>query len=220
MATRLLTFRTLHHQGKFGILLSERRFLHNGAKLAAAGRTAHAPSEVPSIIPPLPSDPIKYPPPLSILPLSTLLRSYVITTLSSSPLLFPPLMRVVTAIAHSSSPILNPDRNPILHWILKKTFYSQYCAGESPKEVRRTIEGLKQIGYMGAILAFAKEVVMNEGDVKGKIGEGQGATSATEDECEEIRAWKDGTLETLRLAGTGDYVALKYFPLPSHLTRI
>ena len=34
--------------------------------------------------------------------------------------------------------------------------------------------------------------------------------SAVGDEWEEVRAWKDGTLETVRLAGEEDFVALKY----------
>ena len=122
-------------------------------------------------------------------------------------------MRILTAIANSSSIVLSPDRNPVLHWLLKKTFYAQYCGGESPREVRQTIEGLKQIGYKGVILGFAREIVVNEGELKGKIGEGEGMTSAVGDECEEVRVWKDGTLETLRLAEQGDCVALKYAAL-------
>ena len=149
-----------------------RRSLRTGAKLAVSSTAAHKGSGALSTVSPYASSSsvsttCSPPPPLSILPFSTLLRSYAITTLSCTPWLLAPSMRILTALAHSSSPFLNPDRNPLLHWVLKKTFYAQYCAGESPREVRRTVDGLKRMGYTGAILGFAREVVLDEGETVG-----------------------------------------------------
>ncbi|KAL9098828.1 MAG: hypothetical protein Q9187_009593, partial [Circinaria calcarea] len=111
-------------------------------------------------------------------------------------------MRVLSTLAHSSSPLLNPDRNPVLHWVLKKTFYKQYCAGETSVEVRRAVEGLKGMGYRGVILGYAREVVSGIGvaekDGKGEMGKGR----------EELEVWRRGTVETVRLVEMGDHVAL------------
>jgi len=119
-------------------------------------------------------------------------------------------MAVMSAMAHSTNPILNPDRNPILKYFLKKTFYAQYCAGENEPEVRRTVSSLKQIGFSGVILGYAREVVLTPAqtaDLASCTAEGQAA-----DECirNEINPWARGTLETVRLADEGDFVALKF----------
>jgi len=114
----------------------------------------------------------------------------------------------MTALAHTKNPLLSPDTNPLLRYALKKTFYAQFCAGEHAFEVRRTIHGLKSIGFTGVILGYAKEVVLSEKQARalaeGKVGE-------ETEECirEEIEPWAQGTLETVRLAQPGDFVALK-----------
>ena len=149
-------------------------------------------------------------PPLSLLPFSILLRSYLITSISASPILLRPSMRILSTLANSSSPFLSPDRNPVLHWSLKKTFYKQYCAGETSAEVRRTVEGLKRIGYRGVILGYAKEVVLRNGEAEGEMGEGR----------EELERWRRGTMETVRLTERGDHVALKYVGLFREFERM
>ena len=146
--------------------------------------------------------------PLSVLPLSSVLRSLMTTTVSSSPLLLGPSMAIMTALAHSTNPLLNPDRNFALRYFLKKTFYAQFCAGENEREVRQTIDGLKTIGFRGVILGYAKEVVLKDEEKKNLAS--FDAESRKEATVEEIRAWADGTLETVRLAAAGDFVALKF----------
>ena len=143
--------------------------------------------------------------PLSLLPSSTLIRSYLITYLSSTPLLLTPALKLLSILAHSQSPVLSPDRNPVLRYLLKKTFYAQFCAGETEAEVRRTVLGLKGMGYRGVILGYAREVCLGEGEV-GALGEKMGASGVDM----EMEAWKKGTLETVRLAEEDDFVALKY----------
>jgi proline dehydrogenase len=146
---------------------------------------------------------------MSILPLSSLLRSYFITSISSSPLLLRPSLTVLSYLAHTSNPLLNPDRNPLLRTLLKKTFYTQFCAGETPLEVSSTLSQLKSLGYAGVILGHAKEVVMSASEAA--------AFDSTPD-CEEqeacnkidIETWKTNTIATIELAKEGDFVGLKF----------
>ncbi|CAK7231368.1 proline dehydrogenase [Sporothrix bragantina] len=145
---------------------------------------------------------------LSVLPLSSVIRSLMTTTVSSSPILLGPSMAIMTALAHSTNPLLNPDRNFLLRFFLKKTFYAQFCAGENEREVRQTVDGLKAIGFRGVILGYAKEVVLKDEEKKNLAS--FDAESRKETTAEEIRAWTDGTLETVRLTAAGDFVALKF----------
>src|SRR6266566_2590561 len=50
--------------------------------------------------------------PTSVLPLTTVLRSLATTTISSSPFLLPPSLAIMSLLANSRSPFLNPDKNP------------------------------------------------------------------------------------------------------------
>ncbi|KAK8058024.1 proline dehydrogenase [Apiospora phragmitis] len=149
--------------------------------------------------------------PLAVLPLSTVIRTLFTTTISSSRLLLPPSLAVMGVLAHTSNPILNPDKNLVLRYFMKKTFYAQFCAGESAPEVRQTISGLKNIGFTGVILGYAKEVVLTKEQQQGLESKGL-PTGAAAEECvrNEVVPWAAGTMETVRLAGPGDFVALKF----------
>jgi hypothetical protein len=96
-----------------------------------------------------------------------------------------------------------------LHFALKKTFYAHFCAGENAVEVRHTIDSLKEIGFSGVILGYAREVVLSAEQTADLASCGEGAVA---EECirNEINPWATGTLETVRLACQGDYVALKF----------
>ncbi|KAL2022112.1 hypothetical protein VTK56DRAFT_6156 [Thermocarpiscus australiensis] len=115
----------------------------------------------------------------------------------------------MSVLANATSPALNPDRNPLLRFFLKKTFYAQFCAGESAAEVRRTIDSLKRLGFSGVILGYAKEVVLTGAQAEELAS--RGSEAATE-ECirTEIDPWATGTMETVLLASPGDFVALKF----------
>ncbi|KAK2055021.1 proline dehydrogenase [Colletotrichum caudatum] len=149
------------------------------------------------------------PSPLAVLPLRMIIRSLVTTTISSSPLLLPPSLRTMAALAHATSPLLDPDRNPLLRLVLKSTFYAQFCAGETPDEVRRTVDRLKDIGFTGVILGHAKEVVLTATQTRDLAACGKGDEA---EECvrDEVIPWARGTMETVRLARPGDFVALKF----------
>ncbi|EXJ83318.1 hypothetical protein A1O1_06939 [Capronia coronata CBS 617.96] len=146
---------------------------------------------------------------LSCLPLSNLIRSYVITSVSSIPALLRPSLAVMTFLAHTKSPLFDPDRNPILHFLLKKTFYAQFCAGETPLEVKSTIASLKDIGFKGVILGHAKEVVLSKDDEAG-LDSAEDCTEQASCNAREITTWKQNTIETVKLAQPDDFVALKF----------
>lgn len=116
----------------------------------------------------------------------------------------------MSMLAHTTNPILNPDRNPLLKQLIKKTFYAQFCAGETGPEVKATMARLRDIGFSGVILGYAREVVLTQDQLKSLATNGM--DSATAQECiqNEVIPWTKGTLETVRLAEPGDYVALKF----------
>ncbi|OKL56555.1 hypothetical protein UA08_08341 [Talaromyces atroroseus] len=159
---------------------------------------------------------------LAILPLSTVLRSLAITTCTSVPALLGPALSSLSVLAHSKSAILNPDKNGVLKSLLRQTIYSQFCAGETPAEVRKTMSDLKQLGYAGVILGYAREVVM-DGDEASKMGAQSVKTGreAAEEErrLREIDEWKRGTMQTVELAQEGDFVALKFTGAGRHALR-
>ena len=141
--------------------------------------------------------------PLSLLSTKVLLRSFLISFVSTSSILFPLSLQLLSLLVRSKSLLFNPDRNRILHYVLKQTFYAQFCAGETPAEVKKTVDGLKAMGCDGVILCYAKEAVIE--------GEGSRLICTDNDGSrDEVDRWKEGTLETVKLAERGDYVAVKY----------
>lgn len=146
-------------------------------------------------------------PPLSLLPFRVLIRSYLIAALSSPPRLLTPSLRLLSILANSKSSFLNPDRNPVLQYMLRKTIYAHFCAGENLRDVRKTLSGLKRIGYKGVILAHAKEIVLKGVE-----------TLTAKEKCDDlvaksdVEAWKQSNLETLDMVEEGDFIAVKYGP--------
>lgn len=191
------------------LIIIHYRSLHTGQSLRTVSTTTSTDQEIytsiPAVTPTLPtiSQPSR---PLSLLPLPILLRSYAFTALSSYPLLLSLSLRLLSCVAHSSSALLNPDRNPLLYYVLKKTFYAQFCAGETSTEVQKTVKGLKTMGYKGVILAYGKESVLRKGE-KVDISSAQPADLTAETD---LRAWKEGTLKTVQMAEEGDMIALKF----------
>ncbi|KAF7853050.1 hypothetical protein EAF04_010789 [Stromatinia cepivora] len=137
--------------------------------------------------------------PLSILPLSNVIRSLAINTISSSPLLLGPSLKVMTILAHSQNPLLSPDRNPSLRFFLKNTFYKQFCAGENHTEVQSTVRSIKDLGFKGVFLCYAREVEKSPG------------ANIDIEKCvkNEVLPWAEGTLATVKLAEPGDFVSIK-----------
>ncbi len=143
--------------------------------------------------------------PLAILPLRMILRSLGTSAIASSPLL-PLSLKVMEVLAHSNSALLNADRNPLLKYLLNKTLYAQFCAGENAAQVSDSAALLKDIGFTGVILAYAKENPTEE------LPESEAAQPGEETQAiidKEIRPWADNILETVRLTKPGDFAALK-----------
>lgn len=142
-----------------------------------------------------------YPPPLSILPGGTLLRALLITTISSTPMLLKPCLLLLQTLSNPPHAVLDVEKNRPLNWIFKHVFSNHFSAGENNVECRKTLLEMKQLGYKGVILGYAREVLVNEDKIDSPISE--------EATVKEIEAWKKGTLETVAMVGRGDFVALK-----------
>ncbi|KAF9874775.1 proline oxidase [Colletotrichum karsti] len=148
--------------------------------------------------------------PLSVLSTGTLLRSLLVTTISSSRLLLIPSLYTLSFLTKSSGNfLLDVDRNPVLHAILKKTFYDQFCAGETPEQTKACVEGLKALGFKGVILTYAKETVFDHLTQSAHETGKTAAASGIDGFDAEIDSWRLGTLETAAQVGEGDVLAIK-----------
>lgn len=93
-----------------------------------------------------------------------------------------------------------------MNYVLRTTIYNHFCAGENETNVRQTVRGIKDLGFRGVILGYAKEAVVEGND-------GTSLSSAKNQEEVSLRAvetWKWGNLQTLKMIGEGDYLAIKY----------
>lgn len=138
--------------------------------------------------------------PLAKLPISSVLRSLVILSVSSSTLLLKPCIFALSTLAHPKTPVLDVAKNPLLNALVKHTLYKQFNAGENKLEVQQSIQAIKQLGYRGVLLGYAREVLVGEGNVDPRDEKAARA---------EIQTWLDGTLQTVDMAQEGDFVALK-----------
>lgn len=145
--------------------------------------------------------------PLAKLPLSSILRSLMILSVSSSSVLLKPCIYTLSMLAHPKTAVLDVAKNPLLNFLVKHTLYKQFNAGENKVEVQQSIRDIKNLGYRGVLLGYAKEVLAGQGGVD-PLDEKAGR--------EETKMWLDGTLQTVDMAQEGDFVALKYvFPQDS-----
>ena len=190
-------------------IISQRRHAHSRRHVSST--TLHIPETSPTTQSPSSPAPVMPAPtaPLSCLPLSTLIRSYLVTSVSSIPFLLRPSLATLAFLANAKSPFLSPDTNPLIRLGLKKTLYAQFCAGETTAEIKGTVAQLKEMGYAGVILGYAKEVVLSGKDAEALDS---GLDCAEQERCnqEEVSSWAKGNLDTVRLAEEGDFVALKF----------
>ncbi|KAL8985137.1 MAG: hypothetical protein Q9205_001075 [Flavoplaca limonia] len=185
--------------------LSRTRFWHPASHARSshlAGATSFNNTTVPSPDAKLSRPPTNpTPPPLSLLALPTLIRSYLVSAVSASPILLTPSLWILSLLAHSKLPFLQVEHNRLLHYIIKKTIYAQFCAGETPPEVQRTATQLKETGYRGIVLNYAKELVFDKAAP---------AKQTRDDKAKDLEDWKQGLLKTVKLVDSGDYAALKF----------
>ena len=151
------------------------------------------------------------------LPTRLLLRSLILTSLMSSKLFLKPALAILNVVTNSKSALLNPDRNFVLNKVLRWTVYNHFCAGTNREEVSRTVAEIKKIGYQGVILGYSKEIVLDPNE---KLAHDDTGSATYSDKCYEmIEEWKKGTLETLRMVGPGDFLAVKYVTLSNSSLR-
>ncbi|KAF7520413.1 hypothetical protein PCG10_009203 [Penicillium crustosum] len=113
----------------------------------------------------------------------------------------------MSILATSKSALLNPDRNLPLNKFLRWTVYNHFCAGVNRKEVSKTVADIKKMGYQGVILGYSKEIVLDQEEMLSTNA--SGASEYSEKCYQMIDEWKEGTLETLRMVGPGDFLAVK-----------
>ncbi|KAL2802240.1 FAD-linked oxidoreductase-like protein [Aspergillus granulosus] len=144
--------------------------------------------------------------PLAVLPTKSLVYSVLFTSLISSPLLKPSL-GLLKYVIDSKSSVIHPSKNPVTRYLLRKTIYNHFCAGENEHEVRRSVQKMKSLGFKGVILGYARESVANMDDV-----EDLPAASKTKQDVLDraVDEWKDGNLRTLKMIGKGDYMNVKF----------
>lgn len=113
-------------------------------------------------------------------------------------------------IAHSKSPLLNLDRNPVVGRTVRALVYDHFCAGTTPPEVRRTIAEIKKTGYAGVILGYGREIVVEPSGGAGAASkELSGPDSQAAVAEKHIQFWLDGNMTTLSMIGENDYMNVK-----------
>lgn len=155
---------------------------------------------------------------LSALPTRMLLRSLLIATISSKRFLLIPSLKILSFLSKPGRGcLLNVDKNPLIHAFLKKTFYDQFCAGETRVETKATCQQIRDLGFRGVLLTFAKETVFDH-RTRTEHSVGEAALEARENSLPldtkvalnaDIEAWRRGTLDTIDLLGETDYLAVK-----------
>ncbi|SMR43464.1 unnamed protein product [Zymoseptoria tritici ST99CH_3D1] len=142
---------------------------------------------------------------LATLPLSHILRTYLITAMSSSPILLQSSTSILRRMLESKNPLFRLDSNPIMRAVLLETFYKQFCAGTNAAEIAKSTADLRQLGYSGVILEYAKEVLKD----------------AESNELAEIAEWKTGMLKSIEMAAPGDLLGLKWSGMgPAAMNRM
>jgi hypothetical protein len=141
------------------------------------------------------------------LPTKFVLRSLLLTSLMSSKIFLKPALAVLNIVTNSKSALLDPDRNRILNKILRWTVYDHFCAGTNRAEVSKTVADVKKIGYQGVILGYSKEILLDPNE---KLARDETGSTIYSDKCYEmVEQWKNGTLDTLSMVGSGDFLAVK-----------
>ncbi|KAM3523382.1 hypothetical protein NHJ13051_005143 [Beauveria bassiana] len=113
--------------------------------------------------------------------------------------------------AHDSASGLSALPNAALLRSLFINVYKQFCAGEAPSEIKSTMRAMKDMGFKGTILTYAKETVFDH-KKKEEFGLGMNmipTNGASSTECPYITSWKQGTLDTVKLLGEEDQLAVK-----------
>ena len=141
-------------------------------------------------------------PPLSVLPLTSVLRTLSITSISSSPTLLNACTSLLLRMPRSKSFLFDVERNPVVRTLLYQTFYKQFCIGGTRSELQKSMQHMRKHGYSDVILEYALEVLKGgEDDVEAAV-----------------ERWRKGMLETVELTNSGSFVGLKSVPSNTYCT--
>ncbi|KAL7930238.1 FAD-linked oxidoreductase-like protein [Trichoderma chlorosporum] len=152
-------------------------------------------------------------PPHSLLPTRMLLRSLLVAGITSHPMLLAPGLATLKLLSKPRGYLLNVERNPVLHSIVKNVLYNHFCAGENASEVKATIQNIKNMGFRGVILTYAKESPGKSSNEKDQYDLESQQVDA------DIEAWHQGVLQTVRMVSDGDFLALKLTGAGAAVTR-
>ena len=106
------------------------------ATILDSSNTPSPPPAAPTVKEPAKSGPDSTPA-LGCLPLGQILRSYLITSVSSSPALLEASSKLLRQMLESKNFLFSLERNPIARALLHETFYKQFCAGSTKQEVSK-----------------------------------------------------------------------------------
>ncbi|KAK2789844.1 proline dehydrogenase [Onygenales sp. PD_12] len=136
---------------------------------------------------------------LEKMPMVSLLRGIVMYAAMSRPY----LMDTASAMVRKNIHLLTG--NPVLRFFLDKIFYAHFCAGATEAEIKRTVGGLRNLGFKGVIINYAREVDLSTTKtVQASTAERLAAHQA------HVAEWLDGSLRGVKYSNAGDYVALKF----------
>ncbi|OAL36474.1 hypothetical protein AYO20_04370 [Fonsecaea nubica] len=147
------------------------------------------------------------PGPFSRLSSTSLVRSIIIGKIFQFPILYKPSLALLQKVSGSQSVFLNADKNPLIRAMVLPLIYRQFCAGRNEAEVQRTIEQIKNMGYAGIILCYAKEVMAKSGHQA--ANELESTVARSHRMRQEVEDWKQVNLKTLNAVGEGDYIGVK-----------
>ncbi|GFF66862.1 putative proline oxidase Put1 [Aspergillus lentulus] len=125
----------------------------------------------------------------------------------SSPLLNP-CLSMMKYVVDSKSPLLNPSKNPLIDYLLRKTIYNHFCAGTNEAEVRKTVQDMKSLGFKGVILGYARESIAKADENDNSSFHVEESQLAIQDQA--VEEWRQGNLRTLKMIGAGDFLGIKF----------
>ncbi|GFF23371.1 putative proline oxidase Put1 [Aspergillus udagawae] len=125
----------------------------------------------------------------------------------SSPLL-DPCLSMLKYVVDSKSPLLNPSKNPLIGYLLRKTIYNHFCAGTIEAEVRKTVQDMKTLGFKGVILGYARESIAKADENDNNSFQVEKSQQAIQDQA--VEEWRQGNLRTLKMIGAGDFLGIKF----------
>ncbi|KAJ9608627.1 proline dehydrogenase [Cladophialophora chaetospira] len=152
--------------------------------------------------------------PLARLSTSSILRTLLLSTFFTRPILFRCGFAVFEKIAKSPSPWLNPDRNPLLRAAIYPLIYKQFCAGRNQTEIGQTSAEIRGLGFSGIVLCYGKEVQVQADKL---VGYSYSSPLNTMDA--EISQWADGNIRTLDMVGEGDWLGIKFTGAGTKITQ-